>query len=240
MSKRSARDVKSGAASIYTLDLKEAGYLPEAVINWLALMGWAYDDHTEFFQMDDLIEKFTLEKLSPSPAAVNYSKLDHFNGLHIRALPLDDLSQKFTPYFEKAGVKTDMALLGAITPLIQERIRTLDEAVDMAAFFFQQEVKPDAHELVGKNLSAIESANAARQALELIQGLETFELQKTEDALRKRADDLELSAGQFFGILRVALTGQRVSPPLIESMDIIGKELVIRRLEHAIEQLDSL
>jgi glutamyl-tRNA synthetase len=240
LSKRESTNVKGGAKAIFALDLRELGYLPEAVVNWISLMGWSYDDHTEFFQMNDLIEKFTLEKLSPSPAAVNYSKLDHFNGLHIRALSLDDLSQKLTPYFEKAGVETDVARMGAITPLIQERIRTLDEAVDMAAFFFQPNVEPDAHELVGNKLTASESANAVSKALDLIQHLETIEPQETEAALRKLADELALSAGQFFGILRVAITGQRVSPPLIESMAVIGKDLVVQRLEHAIKQLDAL
>ena len=240
LSKRESANVKGGAKAIFALDLRDLGYLPEAVVNWISLMGWSYDDHTEFFQMNDLVEKFTLEKLSPSPAAVNYSKLDHFNGLHLRALSLDDLSQRLTPYFEKAGVKTDAALLNEITPLIQERIRTLDEAIDMAAFFFQPDVEPDVLELVGKKLSVIESTHAARQARDVIQGLGALTPHETETALRDLADELELSAGQLFGILRVAITGQRVSPPLIESMIIIGKDLVLKRIDQAIKQLDAL
>jgi glutamyl-tRNA synthetase len=226
--------------AIFALDLREMGYLPEAVVNWISLMGWSYDDHTEFFHMDDLIEKFTLEKLSPSPAAVNYSKLDHFNGLHIRDMNVDDLSQRLIPYFEKAGVEIDGGLLDDITPLIQERIRTLEEAVDMAAFFFQPDVDPDPQELVGKELSAGDSAKAAKRARDLLAGFETLKLERTEDALRGLADELELSAGQLFGILRVAITGQRVSPPLIESMKIIGKELVLNRLDQSILKLDAL
>ena len=79
-------EVMKDGYSIFLGDLEELGYLPEGVVNWIALMGWSYDDHTEFFTMDDLIEKFSLDKLNPSPAAINFTKLDHFNGLHIRAL----------------------------------------------------------------------------------------------------------------------------------------------------------
>jgi glutamyl-tRNA synthetase len=85
MSKRHAVDPKGGVSSIFTLDMRDLGYLPEAVVNWLALMGWSYDDHTELFSLDELVDKFSLAKLTPSPAAVNFGKLDHFNGLYIRA-----------------------------------------------------------------------------------------------------------------------------------------------------------
>ncbi len=240
LSKRASADAKGGANAIFALDLRDLGYLPEAVVNWISLMGWSYDDHTEFFQMEDLIQKFTLERLNPSPAAVNYSKLDHFNGLHIRALARDDLTNRLIPYFEASGIEDAGSLLNQITPLIQERIRTLDEAVDMAGFFFQSSVDPDPQELIGKNLSAGESAEAARQALETIKSLDNLELEQTEAELRNLADTLDLSAGQLFGILRIAITGQRVSPPLIESMNVIGKEVVLDRLGQAVEKLNAL
>ena len=86
MSKRDTAEAMKDGHSIFITDLRQLGYLPEAVVNWIALMGWSYDDHTEFFTMDDLIEKFSLDKLNPSPAAINFTKLDHFNGLHIRSL----------------------------------------------------------------------------------------------------------------------------------------------------------
>ena len=84
-------------------DMEDLGYIPEAVNNWIALMGWSYDDKTEFFTLDDLVEKFSLEKLNPSPAAINFSKLDHFNGLHIRNLDQADFAARIKPWFEKAG-----------------------------------------------------------------------------------------------------------------------------------------
>jgi glutamyl-tRNA synthetase len=238
MSKRSASDAKGGAASIYTLDLKEAGYLPEAVINWLALMGWAYDDHTEFFTLPDLIEKFSIAKMNPSPAAVNYSKLDHFNGLHIRALAEDDLARRLLPYFHAAGLEIQTRDLEPIVPLIQERIRTLDDAVEIAGFFFRPEIEIEPEALTGKDMTAADSATALRRTLQLLQQAPAFEPESLEADLRALAQELGLKPGQLFGILRIAVTGQKVSPPLIESMVIVGKATVLERIETAAQILE--
>lgn len=238
LSKRFAIDPKSGARSVYVLDLKQTGYLPEAVNNWIALMGWSYDDHTEIFSMDELIEKFSLEKLNPSPAAVNYSKLDHFDGIYIRSLQLDDLTHRILPFFKSAGLPVDETTLSRITPLIQERIRTLEDAVEIAGFFFNETVEPDPEQLIGKNMTAADSAQAARQASEVIASLPGFENDAVEKSLRNLADEMKIKAGQLFGVLRIAITGQRVSPPLIESMQIIGKDEVLHRIEQAVAILN--
>jgi glutamyl-tRNA synthetase len=235
MSKRQA-----GVKGIYISELRDEGYLPEALVNWIALMGWSYDDHTEYFSMQDLIEKFSLEKLNPSPAAVNYGKLDHFNGLHIRALPIAELSERIRPYFEAEGYEVDEDRLQAITAIIQERIRTLDEAVLMAGFFFRQDVEVKAEELVGKKMDAAQSAEAAQAALETIESIAAFKVEPLEEKLRALADSLGLKVGQLFGILRIAVTGQKVSPPLIESMVIIGKETVEVRIRQAVSLLKGM
>jgi len=203
-------------------------------------MGWSYDDHTELFSMEELIEKFSIEKLNPSPAAVNYSKLDHFNGVYIRSLSVNELQKRIEPFYAQAGIETSASLLNQITPLIQERIRTLDEAVQISSFFFQDEVHPDPQDLIGKNLSASESADAAREAQILVETLSSFEIEPLEAALRDLADQLELKPGQLFGILRIAVTGQRVSPPLIETMVILGRETVLKRVAEAVNLLERL
>ena len=118
MSKREAANLVKDGYSIFIKDLQDLGYMPEAVVNWVSLMGWSYDDHTEFFTMDDLVEKFSLEKLNPSPAAINFTKLDHFNGLHIRSLSAEQLAALMKPYFIKAGYLTDDDTLKKIAPLI--------------------------------------------------------------------------------------------------------------------------
>ena len=240
LSKRSAADPKGGVKALFVRDLQEMGYLPQAVINWISLMGWSYDDHSEFFPMEDLTEKFSIEKLNPSPAGVNFSKLDHFNGLYIRSLSTNDLAEQLLPFFANAGIDADLSAIKVLVPLIQERIRTLDEAVDMAGFFFQPDVHPQPADLLGKNMSAQESARAAERSFDVIQALPEIENEALEHALRSLAEELSVKAGQLFGILRIAVTGQKVSPPLIESMLIIGKEIVLARIERAAEMLRSL
>lgn len=229
MSKRDPEQMKGGARAIFPLDLRGLGYVPEAVNNWLALMGWAYDDHTEFFTMLDLIEKFSLDRMSASAAAVNYSKLDHFNGLHIRIFTTEDLASRTKPFFRSAGIETEDALLVRITPLIQDRIRTLDEAVSMAGFFFMEDVSPNPEDLIGKNMTSDESADAADRAFMEMSEVEPFEADELEKKLRILAEELDLKPGQLFGILRVAVTGQKISPPLFESMEIVGREKVLER-----------
>jgi glutamyl-tRNA synthetase len=224
---------------IYVLDIEEMGYLPAGIVNWIALMGWSYDDHTEFFTLKDLTEKFSLKKLHASPAAVDFKKLDHFNGLHIRALSIEDLVLQITPFFENAEIDADHELLLGIAPLLRERIRTLDEAVSMAGFFFRDYIEPQADELVGKNMTLDESANAMKKTIETISALSDFTVEPLESSLRNLADTLELKAGQLFGILRIAVTGQPISPPLIESMVIIGKDEVLRRINQAVNVVET-
>lgn len=240
LSKRHIQDQKEGAKAVFTLDLRDLGYLPEAVLNWIGLMGWSYDDHQEFFPMDEFIQKFSLEKLNPSPAAVNFSKLDHFNGLHIRALSTADLTERLIPYFDEAGLPADRELIEQITPLVQERIRTLDEAVDMSRFFFKDEISVAAEDLIGKNMSAQESLEALEKTHALIDSLATLDHEPFEAALRDLADELDLKAGQLFGMLRMAVTGQRVSPPLIESMVIIGRQKVLDRIQSGAHKLRTV
>jgi glutamyl-tRNA synthetase len=240
MSKRHTQELKSGEQSIYVKDLQAMGYLPEAAVNWIALMGWSYDDHTELFTMPELIEKFSLEKLTPSPAAINYTKLEHFNGLYIRSLSPEDLAGRLRPFFEDAGLEPDHERLRRIAPLVQERIRTLDDAVAIAGFFFRPTIEPDPALLVAKGLTAKQSAEAARRARAVLGSLPEISPESAEPPLRALAESMGLSAGQLFGILRIAVTGQPVSPPLIESMEIIGQEVVLARIDRAAEILDKM
>ncbi len=240
LSKRHAQNREKGAGAVFVLALKDLGYTPEAVVNWMALMGWSYDDRTEFFTMQDLVEKFSLENLKPSPAAVNFGKLDHFNGLHIRSLSREALIERIRPLFEAEGYAVDDEKMKAIAPLIQERIRTLDEAVDLAGFFFQDAIQPEAELLLGKKMTAAESFEAAYKAHAVIAGLDPYDTEPLERALRDLAEEMGLSAGQLFSILRNAVTGQPVSPPLIESMMVVGRETVLARVLQAQQALEAL
>ncbi|MDA1330298.1 MAG: glutamate--tRNA ligase [Chloroflexi bacterium] len=240
MSKRETEEMKLSGQSIFIKDFAGMGYLPEAVVNWVALMGWSYDDQTEFFTLSELIEKFSIDGLVPSPAAIDFKKLDHFNGLHIRAQSEETLTERLLPYFAEAGFAVNADQLTPITPIIQTRMATLEEGPQLAGFFFQDEIRVEPEELVGKNMTAAESLEAVKRSKAILEGLPEFRAEAAEEPLRALADELELKAGQLFGILRNAVTGQRISPPLFESMEIIGRDTVLARLQSATRVLDGM
>jgi glutamyl-tRNA synthetase len=240
MSKRDSSQLIKDGKSIFITDLRSLGYLPEGVLNWTALMGWSYDDHTEFFSLDDLVEKFDIDRLNPSPAAINFSKLDHFNGLHIRNLAIADLAERIKPFFVEAGYAVEDEKLIQIAPLIQPRIVTLEDAPQMGGFFFEDEVHPEPEALVGKKMTPAESAEAAQRAYQVLEKLPEINHETAEEPMRALADELGLKAGQLFGILRVAVTGRNVSPPLFETMAIFGKETTLERVQQAQEILGAM
>ncbi len=240
MSKRESADLIKDGYSIFVKDLQDLGYLPEGVVNWTALMGWSLDDHTEFFTMEDLVKVFSLDRLNPSPAAINFAKLDHFNGLHIRNLSVADLAARLKPFFEKAGYQPSDEMMLKIAPLIQERMSTLDEGPELAGFLFHENVSPIPAELVAKGLTAAESAGVARRSLGVLEGAAEWTPAVMEPPMRALVEELGWSAGQVFGILRVAITGLRVSPPLFESMEVIGREKCLERLRAAIAVLEKM
>ena len=237
MSKRESADLIKDGYSIFIKDLQNLGYLPEAVVNWITLMGWGYDDHTEFFSLPDLVEKFSLDHLNPSPAAINFTKFDHFNGLHIRNLSDQDLANRLQPFFAAKGLITSPELILKIAPLLKERLATLDDCVDMAGFFFRENVTPTVEDLIAKGLTTSQTKEIAQKAYELLKTFSTMEVAVVEPPMRELVEESGLSLGQVFGILRVAVTGQKVSPPLFESMEIVGREKVLQRVKAAIDLL---
>ena len=240
MSKRDAEEAQESGLPIFIKDMEEFGYLPETVVNWIALMGWSYDDKTEFFTLEDLVKKFSLKKLNPSPAAINFSKLDHFNGLHIRNLSTEEFAQRIKPYFEREGLEVEERILPEIAEIIQVRTKKLTEVVDMAGFFFRDEIDLVPKRIISNKLSALKAAEAARRMKELFSRLPDLTAETAEQPLRELAEKLDLKAGQLFGLLREALTGQKVSPPLFDIMKILEKVTVIERLENARHELEGL
>lgn len=228
---------RHGATSV--LEYRDAGYLPEAVVNFIALLGWSYDDRTEIFSREQLVEHFTLERLSPTPGIFDADKLRWMNGEYIRALSEEELAQRILPYLESALPETaerpTLENLRPIVPLIQTRMETLTDAYSLTAFFFTYEVFPTPDDLLGKRfkkdrdgaLMALESAEKS------LSGLDEWSHANIEDALRGLGEELELKARDFFGILRMAVTGSAISPPLFESFEVLGREKTLARLEHA-------
>ncbi|MEP0806278.1 MAG: glutamate--tRNA ligase [Chloroflexota bacterium] len=239
MSKReSAQAIKDGY-SIFVDDMKDLGYIPEGVLNWIALMGWGVPED-DVMTLDQMIERFNIDSLTPSPAAINFQKLDHFNGTHIRLLTTEDLSARIKPYFAAAGLEVQDETLLKVTPLIRERLVTLDDCLAFAAFFFKEAVEPNPDELIAKGLDAKQSAEVARRVYQILEAQPDLSHERCEPPLRAYVEESGLSVNQVFGILRVAATGQKVSPPLFESLEIIGREKVLKRLKRAIELLERM
>jgi len=245
---RSKLSKRHGATSV--LAYRELGYLVEAVQNFMALLGWAYDDKTEIFTLDQLIEYFSLEKVSPSPSVFSVEKLDWLNGHYLRALSAGELGKRALPFIIKelrAAGKDEAvwpearvaALADRFMPLVQERIKRLTDVWPLVDFFFADDVTYERALLVGKGMSEANVADVLKAALAALNALDGWEAPAMEAALRPLAERLGLKVGQFFGTLRVAITGKAITPPLLESMVIVGRTASLARLQHALKLIES-
>ena len=239
MSKREAAQAMKDGHSIFVKDMQGLGYTPEGVLNWIALMGWGVAED-DVMSLDQMVERFDADRLTPSPAGINFTKLDHFNGTHIRLFSPEELAARIKPFYLQAGYRVDDSTLMAIIPLIRERLVTLDDCLAFGGFFFKETVAPNPEELIAKGLDAAQSAEIARKALEILEGLPDITHATAEEPLRGLVEEMDLKLNQVFGILRVAVTGQKVSPPLFESMEVIGREKVLQRVRNAITILEMM
>lgn len=239
LSKRDTAAAMKDGHSIFLGDMQELGYTPEGVLNWIALMGWGVAED-DVMTLDEMIERFSIDNLTPSPAAINFQKLDHFNGTHIRLLTTEELARRIKPFLTNAGFDVDDDTLLKVIPLIRERLVALDDSIPFAGFFFKETVEPNPEDLIAKGLDARQSAEIARKTYAILASLPDMSHQTAEPPMREFVETSGLSANQVFGILRVAVTGQKVSPPLFESMEVIGKENVLERLQKAMTLLESL
>jgi len=187
-----------------------------------------------------MIERFSIDNLTPSPAAINFQKLDHFNATHIRLFSTEDLAGRIKPYFIREGLTVNDDVLLKIVPLLRERLVTLDDCLAFGSFFFKDDVVPNPEDLIAKGLDAKQSAQAAQGAYQILLAQPTIGHESCEPPLRAYVEDSGLNVNQVFGILRVATTGQKVSPPLFESMEIIGREKCLARIKNAIDVLEKL
>jgi len=239
MSKREAAELSKDGYSIFVKDLDGLGYLPEAMVNWTALMGWSYDDHTEFFSMQDLIEKFSLKKLNPSPAAINFTKFDYFNKLHIKALSDAELAQRLQPFFTKGGIDAPLATLELVVPILKERITTLDDAVEMARFFFIENIAYSTERFPMEKCSKAETLAIGVKVEAELNKITQWDTEHLDESMRALMEQDGKEPRQFFGFLREVISGQRISPPLFESMQILGKTIVLQRLHEALSFIEA-
>jgi glutamyl-tRNA synthetase len=200
-------------------ELRAQGYYAPALLNFLALLGWAPDGETTIMSREELIERFSLEHVSPSPSQFDYDKLDWMNGVYLRALPVGDYADVLVAYLREQGYDWDEQLIRAAAPLVQEKIAKLGEFPEFAGFFFHDiEARVDGDGAV---------VAAARDALA---DLEPFTAESIETALRAVLDQLGLKPRQGFQPIRIAVTGSKISPGLFESIELLGREATLARL----------
>ena len=233
---------RHGATSI--LEFRDRGFLPEALLNFLGLLGWSLDDRTEIIDRDTFVRQFTLDRILKNPAVFNMDKLLWMNGVYIRALSDEDLAERTAPYLERAlGGPVDRDLLTRIAPLIRERIKLLADVVEMTDFFFEEgELDYTPETLLGKKFAgdATSAAAALRAVVARAEGVEPWAHEPLEAAIRPLAEELSLKAGDLFGLIRVAVSGKTVSPPLFETMALLGRERTRGRLASAVRRLQAV
>jgi len=216
---------------------RKAGYLPEAICNYLALLGWAPGDDLENITMKELTELFTIEKVNSSPARFDMKKLDAINGDKIRALTLDEFLAWTLPFMTNAGVISgsdqEIALVRSALPIIQERIVTLGEIPQMLKFLFVKKFQVEEESIPKINDGA--AKEVLKRTLADLSPLQEWSHSEIEAVLRKSLiEEMGLKPRIAFGAVRIAVTGSTISPPLFESMELLGKTLCIERIESAI------
>jgi glutamyl-tRNA synthetase len=212
---------RHGAVSVD--EFRTAGYIAPALMNFLALLGWAPDGETTIMSREDLVERFTLEHVGASPATFDYAKLDWMNGVYLRELSADDYAETLIEYLREQGHDWEAKRVRAAAPLVQEKIGRLGEFPEFAGFLFH-DVDPDPALLDADTLAAAADALAV---------VEPFTAERIEPALKELCDRLGLKPRQAFQPIRVAVTGSKISPGLYESLELLGREESLARLNRA-------
>jgi len=231
---------RDGASSVQ--EFIDAGYLPEAIINYLALLGWAYDDQTHIFNMQQLIDLFDISKVNKSSAVFSYEKLDWYNGHYIRSLSLEDFYNRSLPFFIKGGfvnekpTKENEEYIKKILPQIQDRIFKLSDIISYCKFFFEKPKTYNLDDFVDKGRDLSRSKEILLKILPVFKNSE-FDEKSLEDSLRIFIEKEGIKVKDLFMPIRVAVCGTRFSPGLFETLSIIGKDETVERIEYAISQL---
>ena len=238
-SDRAKLSKRHGATSV--MDYRKQGYLPQAMVNFLALLGWSLDDRTELMSREELIKNFSIERIGKTGAIFSQEKLGWMNGVYLRQLTMEELVELAMPFLERGLPKEAKRPISRdyvrqIVPLIQERMRTLAEGVELASFFFVERLDYEPALLLERGLTRERALKALETAKERLEGC-PFEASSLEGVLRPLAAELGLKTGEFFGLLRVATTGHTAAPPLFETMAVLGRERCLKRIEVAMERL---
>jgi glutamyl-tRNA synthetase len=228
-------------------DFQRQGFLPEAVFNFMALMGWSYDDKTELFTREELIRAFSLERIGVASGIYDPDKLLWMNGVYIRKLSLDELVERALPYLERphaeGGLPDSVArpLDREYTPRVlrleHERLKTLGEAAHVVSFFYENEISYDSALLIQKGMDGPRTREVLLQARELLAALPEWKHDAIEAPMRELVTKLGLKAGQVFGTVRTAISGRTATPPLFEMLEVLGRDVALQRIDQAITKV---
>jgi glutamyl-tRNA synthetase len=210
---------RHGAVSVDVF--RELGYLPDALVNFIALLGWSYDDKTTVMSRAELVERFTLERVISSPATFDYEKLDWLNGVHLRELEPQAYGAALLVWVRERGIDWDETTVAATAALVQEKIERFDQYPDFVRFLFE-DVTPEGAD-----------PELCRAAAARLEALADWSAAAVEEALRALADELGQKPRQAFAPIRLAVTGSKVSPGLFESIELLGRERTLQRLAAA-------
>ena len=217
------RKLSKRHGSVSVAEFREEGYVAPALLNYLALLGWSFDDRTTIMSRDELVERFTLERVSASPAVFDYGKLEWMNGVYLRAMPLGEYADTLVAYLGEIGFDGDEETIRAAAPLVQEKIALLSEFPAFTRFLFER-VEPDPGLLDG----ARPLLEKARDELAVV---EPWNREAIEETLRSFAEREGLRLRDAFQPIRVAVTGSKVSPGLFESLELLGRDETLARLD---------
>jgi glutamyl-tRNA synthetase len=228
-------------------ELEQSGFLPEAVFNFLALLGWSYDDKTEFFSRDELIQAFSLDRIGVSGGILDMEKLEWMNGVYIRNLSLEEFTQRCIPYMERPETEgglpdsisrpLDFDYTSRVLSLEQERLRTLGEAAYAVSFFYSDGLNYVTPLLIQKGMDAERTKEALESSEKLLAGIGEWEHSALEIPMRELAVELGLKTKQLFMSIRVAISGRIATPPLFQMMEVLGRERTLLRIQEAIKRL---
>lgn len=234
---------RHGATSV--IEFRRQGYLPQAVMNYVTLLGWSFDDSREFFSRQELEELFKIEKINKAPAVFDYRKLDWFNGQYLRELSPEQLTGELLPWLQAEGwaatpaTEEDRTRLLALIPLIQERLKLLQDVVPLTRFLYQDVTSWDAQALVPKKASVREALEWLDQAWAVVESQGLADQEELDEAFRRAADAAGTKVGNLLMPLRVALTGGTVSPPLVGSLKELGMDRARERIAGARAVLEA-
>ena len=219
--------------STATNALRAEGYLPEALFNFISLIGWnpGEGEEQEVFSRAELIKRFDISGINRAGGVFDYSKLGWMNGIYIRNMQSEDFATAAISKLQAAGLTVDRSKFDQLAPLVQERLRTIPEVVAMLEFLFQEDIERDWSQFLKKGLDLDKARKILDRSIELLSTVEPFTKDAVEAALRPLADEFSIKLGVLLGVVRIAVTGRSVTPPLFESLVALGRATNLKRLK---------